>query len=250
MSRIFDALRKSQAAPAPEAPAPAPFVAPRSAPPPTPVWRPGPGMGSVVPFPGEVALTHETLREMSLLRVNLEAAMGDKLPRVVMFASSQGGEGTTTVMLQFGLALARDPERQVLLIDVHAHRPALDMTDPASGMRAEARARAAGNLDVLPLASRGGAGPWTPSSLREWIEHSTSRYDWVLIDGPPVLESPEAAGFAAVADGVVLVVQAGRTKKPVLTRSAELLRKSGARTLGTVLNRRRLEIPGFIYRHI
>jgi Mrp family chromosome partitioning ATPase len=53
-----------------------------------------------------------------------------------------------------------------------------------------------------------------------------------------------------VAEGVVVVVQAGRTKRPVLARSIELLRKAGGRVLGTVLNRRRLEIPGFIYRRI
>ena len=47
-----------------------------------------------------------------------------------------------------------------------------------------------------------------------------------------------------------MVVQAGRTKRPVLSRSVDLLRKAGARVLGTVLNRRRLEIPGFIYRRI
>ena len=69
-------------------------------------------------------------------------------------------------------------------------------------------------------------------------------------DGPPVLESPDAASLAAVADGVAIVVQAGRTKRPVLSRSVDLLRKAGAHVLGTVLNRRRLEIPGFIYRRI
>jgi Mrp family chromosome partitioning ATPase len=250
MTRIFDALRKSQSVSAPEPVAPAPFTPARSAPAPAPAWRPTSSLPSVVPFPGDVALPDETLQEMSLLRVNLESAMGDKLPRVVMFASSQGGEGTTSVLLQFGLTLARDPERQVLLVDVHARRPALEFDEPAIGARGDSISRAPGNLDVLPLTSRTSTALWTPSALREWIDQSASRYDWVLLDGPPVLESPEASGFGAIADGVVLVVQAGRTKKPVLARSAEVLRKSGARTLGTVLNRRRLEIPGFIYRRI
>ena len=71
-----------------------------------------------------------------------------------------------------------------------------------------------------------------------------------MIDGPPVLESPDAATLGAVADGVVVVVQAGRTKRPVLTRSVDLLSRAGGRVLGIVLNRRRLEIPEFIYRRI
>jgi Mrp family chromosome partitioning ATPase len=64
------------------------------------------------------------------------------------------------------------------------------------------------------------------------------------------LESPDAAVLAEVADGVVVVVQAGRTKRPVLTRSVDLVRRAGGRVLGIVLNRRRLEIPGFIYRRL
>ena len=75
-------------------------------------------------------------------------------------------------------------------------------------------------------------------------------YDWIVLDGPPALESPDAAPLGAMADGVVIVVRAGRTKRPVLSRSVDLLRRAGGRMLGIVLNRRRLEIPEFIYRRI
>ena len=64
-------------------------------------------------------------------------------------------------------------------------------------------------------------------------------------DPLPALELEDIA-----ADGIVLVVRSGHTKRPVVSRAADLLRKSGARVLGTVLNRRRLEIPDFLYRRI
>jgi len=86
--------------------------------------------------------------------------------------------------------------------------------------------------------------------LRGSLQSVGGAYDWIVVDGPPVLESPDAASLGAVVDGVVLVVQAGRTKRPVLTRSVDLLRRSGGKVLGMVLNRRRLEIPEFIYRRI
>jgi non-specific protein-tyrosine kinase len=72
----------------------------------------------------------------------------------------------------------------------------------------------------------------------------------VVFDGPPVVESPEAGSLAAQVDGVVMVLHAGRIKRPVVTRAVELLRKNGGHVLGTVLNRRVHEIPGFIYRRI
>jgi Mrp family chromosome partitioning ATPase len=48
----------------------------------------------------------------------------------------------------------------------------------------------------------------------------------------------------------VLVIQVGRSKRPVLSRAADLLAKAGSRMLGSVLNRRVHEIPEFIYRRI
>jgi Mrp family chromosome partitioning ATPase len=103
----------------------------------------------------------------------------------------------------------------------------------------------------MPLAeSLQGERLVTPESLRAALEAVSSGYDWILVDGPPVLESPDAASLAVVADGVLVVVQAGRTKRPVLARSVDLLNRAGGRVLGIVLNRRRLEIPEFIYRRI
>ena len=107
------------------------------------------------------------------------------------------------------------------------------------------------NLFVVPpsAALRQG-GVFQPAVMRTVIERCAGGFHYVLIDGPPVLESPDSAPLSAVVDGVVLVVQAGRTKRPVMVRATDLLHKAGARVLGSLLNRRVLEIPGFIYRRI
>jgi Mrp family chromosome partitioning ATPase len=88
------------------------------------------------------------------------------------------------------------------------------------------------------------------SAAREWIDALASRYDWIVLDGPPLLEAPDAASLAAVADGVVVVIESGRTKRPLIHRATDLLRKARANTIGSVLNRRRHEIPEFLYRRI
>jgi Mrp family chromosome partitioning ATPase len=46
------------------------------------------------------------------------------------------------------------------------------------------------------------------------------------------------------------VIEAGRTKRPVLHRATDLLRNARAQLIGSVLNRRRLEVPEFLYRRI
>lgn len=264
MTRIFDALKKAEAAreaaaptggsvtPLPHSPAHSQGRAPLSRP------LPDSGRGPL-PLLGGIEMADDTMREMAALRVSLEAVLRDRNPRVVMFLSPQGGEGTSTVALHFAQALSRDPSVRPLILDVNVRRPAFDQ-DPALrcavisssvAPRGPEPPAVSSNLFVVPSPEEvRRTGLFQPATLRQVMDASVPGFDWVILDGPPVLESPEASALGALADGVVLVVQAGRTKRPVLTRAADLLRKAGARVLGSVLNRRVLEIPEFIYRRI
>lgn len=251
MSRIFDALKKVQATPRPAEPAPplatplpAPFRHPAAAMAPRPTLPPP----SVEPWTLPLDVPEDVLREMVALRVSLEAALPDRSPRVVAFHASVPGEGATTVARQFALALQRGTEFQVLYVDGNAHQPSWVAAGAPAGLR---RDPGAARIAVLPLGERHAAeGRILPGALRDALDALSHGFDWIIVDGPPVLAAADAPALAAVADGVVIVIRAGRTKRPILARSADLLRKGGARVLGTVLNRRRLEIPSFIYRRL
>jgi len=266
MTRIFDALRRAEAArpgTAPQQASVTPISQPHMAAGARPVPpQPGraPEMRMALPLVGSVELTPDTVREMTTLRVAIESALGERTPRVVMFVSPQGGEGTSTVCMQFAQTLARDSAVRPLLIDAHVRRPVFDV-DPTQraalldvrlqqGLKEPVTAPTP-NLFVVPTSDElRHFGVFQPVEMRQVLDATAAGFDWVVIDGPPVLESPDAAPLSGVADAVVLVLQAGRTKRPVLVRAAELLRKAGANVLGTVLNRRVLEIPEFIYRRI
>lgn len=271
MTRIFDALRKAQTthpvapvAPSPVAPVPA------AAPPVAHVRGAAPGhtVASAVVPAGFAALPHidtvvpmplpeDVTRELAMLRIRLDAMLEDRNSRVVMFCSSQSAEGTSTVAAEFALALAAEGRQRVLLADFHARRPVLaqrfglepDAAAPAR--RPHLRMAEEPELAVLKIDERSVRhGALHPEWARSRVAAVSSLYDWVVLDGPPVLESPDSVDIAALADGVVLVVQSGVAKRAVVARAADLLRRGGARVLGTVLNRRRLEIPEFIYRRI
>jgi non-specific protein-tyrosine kinase len=265
MTRIFDALKKSEASRQGAA-----LSAPSVTPMPSPVPHVAAGarpMGAVrasaepvrspVPLVGGLDLNEDVIREMTALRVSVESVLQGPM-RSVLFVSPQGGEGTSTVALQFAQVLARDASIRPMMLDAHVRRPAYSV-DPSQRMaildpRLSGKSAAASvvpNLFALPPSEellRGGV--FQPAALRQLLDTATAGFDWVILDGPPVLESPDSASLASQVDGVILVVQAGRTKRPVLTRAADLLRKAGARVLGSVLNRRVLEIPEFIYRRI
>jgi len=247
MTRIFDALRKSQAAREPAVVPPVPTVLQPLRPAAVPGRAPAEAF-EAVPLRADPRLDDDTVREMSALRVSLEGALSTRTPRAVCFVSAQGADGTSTVAFQFAQALVREPDLRVLFVDANVRR-ASPAVEAARVSARETRGR--GALDLLPLGDRlRGGVPMPVASLRTLLDHAGASYDWVIVDGPPLLESPEAAPMAAQLDGVVMVVRAGRSKRPVLHRALDLLRRSGANVLGTVLNRRRLEIPDFIYRRI
>jgi Mrp family chromosome partitioning ATPase len=267
MTRILEAFSKARSTrpvpgPAPVhappliAAVPAPERATRPAMEPSPAWVEE-ARRLLVPFGGSPELPADVLREMAGLRISLEVALTQRIPRTVMFLASQGGEGTSTVAAQFAQVLANDDRLRVLLVDAHVRRPAYGLDgapvaagreDTAARWRAQSRP---GGPDLLPLSSAAQEDRViTAESLRQALDALASGYDWIVIDGPPVLESPDAASLGAVAEGVIVVVQAGRTKRPVLARSVDLMNRAGGRVLGIVLNRRRLEIPEFIYRRI
>ena len=267
MTRIFDALKKAEASRQPgphaHAPAPVPVPVPTTSAPPAALRAPGRAPDTrrvALPLLGGIVMPPDVVREMMALRVTLEVTLRDRAPRIVMFTSPQGGEGTSTVALQFAQSLARDQGLRPLLVDTHVQRPAFEI-DPGgrcaipSPRVAEPTPEQAGviaaNLFVAPVTDEvRQAGLYQPAVLRQLLDGSASGFDWIVIDGPPVLDSPDTAALGGIADGVVMVLQAGRSKRPVVTRAAEVLRKSGAQVLGSVLNRRVLEIPEFIYRRI
>jgi Mrp family chromosome partitioning ATPase len=76
------------------------------------------------------------------------------------------------------------------------------------------------------------------------------RFDIILIDAPPIPASHTAELLAGVADGVVLIVEAGRTRWQVVKHAMDEIAAQKGTVLGVVLNKVRYYIPDFIYRKL
>src|SRR5882672_1061304 len=258
MTRIYDALKKAESNRQRLGLGPAQLgAAPGQDP--NRGWEHVPADPSLMPLPllGGVDLNEDAVRETMGLRLNLESVLTDRTLRAVMFSSAQSGEGTSTVALQFAQSLAHGSAR-VLYVDANARRPVCfaedsqryAVLDPRIGSSVMS-GMVTPNLAAIPATEEASRmGIVSATTLRSIIDSAAGAFDWVVVDGPAVVESPDAAALATQVDGVVMVLHAGRAKRPVVSRAVEMLRKAGARVLGTVLNRRVHEIPGFIYRRI
>lgn len=73
--------------------------------------------------------------------------------------------------------------------------------------------------------------------MRELIEQLKGEADVLLFDSPPMLAVTDASILANQVDGVLLVVDAGSTRRGVAQRGKEQLDKVGANVLGAALNK-------------
>jgi Mrp family chromosome partitioning ATPase len=83
--------------------------------------------------------------------------------------------------------------------------------------------------------------------LRELLGLLTQHVDMVVIDSPPVLPVTDAAVLAQSVDGVLLVVDAGETRRGIAQHAVESLRQVGANVIGVVLNRVPTGKGGYYY---
>ena len=158
--------------------------------------------------------------------------------------------------------LCRDGSAQAVLVDANLRSPSqhlafrLERTGGLSelatqGLAPEAAVRQ-GPGSPLPIVTAGRpAGSPTAilglPALKAAIEQLRARFDWVILDGPPITVYSDAAILAPLVDGVVLVVEAEKTRWEVVSQAKRTLEESGGRILGAVLNRQRYHIPPALY---
>ena len=187
----------------------------------------------------------ESFRQM---RTNLRFIDAANLLSVIVLTSSVKDEGKTTAAANLANSFA-DAGRRTLLVDADLRQPRLQQYLGLSGRTGltnlligdamlDEVVQDWGEHGLQVLAS--GPTPPNPSELlgssamdglMQRLRHD---YEIVIIDTPPLLPVTDAAVLAAVADGVMLVVRNGRTRRDQVAKSLDTLAAVGARVLGSV----------------
>jgi capsular exopolysaccharide synthesis family protein len=224
----------------------------------------------VKPPPSSVATSSKLLEEQShpaFERIvhRLHAFRGTPRQSVILFSSAVQGEGTSTIARKTAKTLGRQRAERVLLVDANLRAPVqhaefntertIGLSDVILGsisLTTAVKPDVSSGLSLLtagdPVESP--SRVLTQSVLQGLVMALTSLFDWVIIDGPPLTASPEAASLASVSGGAVLVVRAERTRQEVVEESKRVLGASEVDLIGAVLNRRKYHIPDFIYRRL
>lgn len=185
------------------------------------------------------------------LRSSIAFAALDAPVRTMMVTSMARGEGKSLTTVNLATAMAMDGKR-VILIDADLRRPNIhsllrlerepgltNLLYERCSLESAIRATATPNLHVIcsgPIPSHPSELLNTPR-MTELLDTLSGQYDLVIIDTPPCLPVTDALVLSAKVDGVVLVVDVGKTRKGALRYARELLHRARARVLGVVFNR-------------
>ncbi|HEX3694607.1 MAG TPA: polysaccharide biosynthesis tyrosine autokinase [Polyangia bacterium] len=197
------------------------------------------------------------------IRTNILFMSPDRPIRTLVVTSPSPREGKTTTAINLAVTMAETGGR-VLVVDTDLRRPRLHRSFGVpnqigistvivgkSTLDEAIKSTDVPNLDVLPC----GPTPPNPSELlhtgrfAKVLEDCASRYERVILDSPPCSAVTDPAVLGNVADGVILIVQAGGTTREAAMHARRHLTAAKARLLGVILNEIDFSNPAYGYQY-
>jgi protein-tyrosine kinase len=218
----------------------------------------------LVPIRDASAMTDEERLRYQRLRLLLNAAaFRNESMRSLMVAGCRAATGATTTAVLLARTLAEGNRHRVLLVDGNLRAPALHaLFDVSNGSGLYDALRQGDDLDPeihdtpwshLWLLTAGQA-PAASQALFEdkrigqLLTRLKQRFDFIVLDAAPVLESADPHGLAAEVDGVILVIEADATAVDEAQQAKRDLELAGGRLIGAILNRERDYTPRLLRR--
>lgn len=194
------------------------------------------------------AAVSEALRT---IRASILFSSADRPPRLIAVTSSSKGEGKTTLTSNLAVTLAQAAHR-TLLIDCdlrHSRvgtyfaipRNHVGLVDTLTGQAPLDQCIVQSPVDGLWIIPAGSPTP-NPTELvgskklSELLLALKDRFDYVLVDSPPVLPVADTLMFAAKVDGIVFITRSQVTERSAAREAVRRLRRVGANILGVVVN--------------
>jgi polysaccharide biosynthesis transport protein len=174
-------------------------------------------------------------------------------PCVLLFTSTQPGDGKTTVVSNIGIALA-EIRKKTLIIDADLRRPRMHDVFGVPNERGLSNLLqeefSETNLAILthdtripglslltggPSASAASHLLYSPN-LEDVLVKSKQTYDMILIDTPPMIPITDARVIGRLADAAILIARAGKTTRHALLLAKERFEEDHTHVLGSILN--------------
>lgn len=188
----------------------------------------------------------------NLLRTQIFHRTRKSRHNVLMVTSAMPGEGKTITSINLAISIAREVDQFALLVDTDMRNPSIHkylgievekgLTDhllhdiPVPDLLIKPGIN---KLSYLPAGEpiKGSTEILGSPKLQELIIEMKERYPdrYVIFDCPDLLHAPDALVFSSYVDGIVFVVEAGKTSREYVQKALNLL--EGRNIVGMVLNK-------------
>jgi succinoglycan biosynthesis transport protein ExoP len=203
---------------------------------------------SLITVTAPFSATSEAFRAV---RTSILLSSADNPPRLVLITSSRKGEGKTTLSCNLALTIA-GTVKSLVIIDsdlrrssVHKHfgiaNDAPGLVEYLTGMNQLEEVihkTAHPKVFVVPA----GIKPPNPAELlgskkmADLLQDLKEKFEFVLIDSPPVLPVTDAVLLSRVVDGVIMVVRGQKTEQNIARDAKNKITQVGGKILGVILN--------------
>ena len=182
-------------------------------------------------------------------------------PKLMGVVASRHSEGTTTTAAVFGSILVRRRGGRVVVVECNLRTPSFEtafgvksgpglaeLVEGKVSLAEAAQPTSVPNLFAISAGDPEGspAALFDSPGLSALLDQLRDRFDFVILDMPPINVYGDALILGPRLDAAVLVIEADATRLPEVERARRTLERAGVRFVGSVLNRRRSYIPGFI----
>ena len=187
--------------------------------------------------------------EFRTLRTRLDQLQAVQSLRTLVVTSASPAEGKSFTAVNLAITQAQLAGKRVLLADFDFRRPNVNsvfqidcspgITDYLAGQATLGDIiRKVAGLNLYLLTAGGPVpNPLELLNLKECknlIHQVRDRFDWVILDSPPLLSAADANLLASICDGTILVVRIGATTFDAVARAIPLLSENNV--LGVVVN--------------
>ena len=183
------------------------------------------------------------------LRTNIQYSSFDNPVKSIVITSSEPGEGKSTTSANLALSFAQDGKR-VIIIDCDLRKPVVHKNFGISnsiGLSGfligkvefyKVVYKHESGLHVLPsgLVPPNPAEMLASRAMEHLLTQLEEKYDYIILDTPPVNAVTDSKILSTKVDGTILVVKYGYTKKDAVIEAVKGLRAVNANIIGTVFN--------------